>query len=118
LIYEVTWHRYLANLFGSQARATALILSVFLGGLSVGYFIFGYLSRSLKPVRALLLYALIETLIGIWALAFRPLYHYVFSSVYQTNAGEAALLLDVLLCVTLIGLPTIGMGSTIPLLTR
>ena len=41
LVYEVTWHRYLANLLGSQAQATAVILAVFLGGLAAGYGLFG-----------------------------------------------------------------------------
>ncbi|MBI3535810.1 MAG: hypothetical protein HY072_10050, partial [Deltaproteobacteria bacterium] len=34
LVYEVTWQKYLANLLGSQAKASAIILAVFLGGLS------------------------------------------------------------------------------------
>jgi spermidine synthase len=49
LVYEVTWHRYLANLLGSQAQATALILAVFLGGLAVGYGLFGRWSRKRPP---------------------------------------------------------------------
>lgn len=49
LIYEVTWQRYLGNLLGSQAQASTLILSVFLGGLASGYGIFGTLSRKKLP---------------------------------------------------------------------
>ena len=49
LVYEVTWHRYLHVLLGSHTKATALILSVFLGGLALGYYIFGKLSRHKSP---------------------------------------------------------------------
>jgi predicted membrane-bound spermidine synthase len=37
LVYEVAWQKYLATLLGSQGEATAAILAIFLGGLSVGY---------------------------------------------------------------------------------
>src|SRR5690554_240664 len=66
LIYEVTWHRYLANLLGSQARAAAIILAVFLGGLSVGYALFGKLSRG-RSGRSLVAYCGgVELGIGFW----------------------------------------------------
>ena len=41
LIYEVTWQKYLATLLGSHSEATAAVLGIFLGGLSVGYALFG-----------------------------------------------------------------------------
>jgi predicted membrane-bound spermidine synthase len=36
LVYEVTWQKYLATLLGSRSEATAAVLGIFLGGLSVG----------------------------------------------------------------------------------
>ena len=41
LVYEVTWQRYLATLLGSHSEATAAVLGLFLGGLAVGYSLFG-----------------------------------------------------------------------------
>lgn len=36
LVYQVTWQKYLATLLGSHSEATAAVLGIFLGGLSVG----------------------------------------------------------------------------------
>jgi spermidine synthase len=36
LVYEVAWQKYLAALLGSQGEATAAVLAIFLGGLSIG----------------------------------------------------------------------------------
>ena len=41
LVYEVAWQRYLATLLGSHGEATAAVLGIFLGGLAVGYAVFG-----------------------------------------------------------------------------
>ena len=41
LVYEVTWQKYLATLLGSHSEATAAVLALFLGGLSIGYSLFG-----------------------------------------------------------------------------
>ena len=67
-IYEVAWHKYLATLLGSQGEATAAVLAIFLGGLSVGYSLFGRATRWLversrqrrKLPRRRLFYGLIE----------------------------------------------------------
>ena len=41
LVYEVAWQKYLATLLGSHSEATAAVLAIFLGGLAVGYSVFG-----------------------------------------------------------------------------
>lgn len=66
LVYEVTWHKYLAILMGVQSEATAAILAIFLGGLSLGYWLWGRVSLRVsgpdgaaRASRLLLLYAAI-----------------------------------------------------------
>ena len=50
LVYQVTWQKYLATLLGSHSEATAAVLGIFLGGLSVGYSLFGTVtSRLIAP---------------------------------------------------------------------
>ena len=47
LVYEVTWEKVLATLLGSHSEATAAVLGLFLGGLALGYALFGRLTRKL-----------------------------------------------------------------------
>src|SRR5258705_8688424 len=64
LVYEVGWQKYLATLLGSHSEATATVLAIFLGGLSLGYQLFGRVTRRLveraerrgAPPRLLLFY--------------------------------------------------------------
>ena len=70
LVYEVTWHRYLANFIGSQAEAASIILAVFLGGLCVGYLLFGKVSEKGSPRSLVKLCGWIEIGIGVWAILF------------------------------------------------
>lgn len=118
LVYEVIWQRYLTRLTGSDSLATALILGIFLGGLSGGYALCGWLSRRVRrPARA---YAVLEACIGIWALVFPWLFAGVeFMSRSWSFEAPWWLLLQGGCCATLlIGLPAVGMGGTVPLLTR
>ena len=78
LVYEVTWERYLAALVGSHGEATAAILALFLGGLSLGYAGFGLVTARVldrapaghRRRRLLRLYGLVEGSIGVYALLF------------------------------------------------
>src|SRR5215468_9057447 len=82
LVYEVAWQRYLATLLGSHAEATAVVLAIFLGGLSAGYALFGRATLRLvasahatgRPPRLLGLYGLVEASIGAYALLFPALF--------------------------------------------
>ncbi|NNM31871.1 MAG: fused MFS/spermidine synthase, partial [Gemmatimonadetes bacterium] len=68
LVYEVVWSRYLALFVGHSAEAAVLVISMFLGGLSLGAWLTSRVSDRLqRPVRA---YALVEIAIGVIGLAF------------------------------------------------
>ncbi len=68
LVYEVTWQKYLATLLGSHSEATAAVLGLFLGGLALGYALFGHVTRRLvvgaraasRPPRLLVAYGAVE----------------------------------------------------------
>src|SRR4051812_47030984 len=67
LIYQVVWHKYLAILLGAQARATAVVLAIFLGGLGSGYLCFGKWSRD-KGWNLISCFCLLELGLSCWAL--------------------------------------------------
>jgi len=121
LAYEVIWHRYLANLLGSQARAVSIILAVFLGGLCAGYYLFGSISRR-RSRRTLLLYCgLSEIGIGIWAFLFPTIYQYMWGHMGTLGNIESPIatwFFDIGVSALLLGVPTILMGGTLPLLTQ
>ncbi len=127
LVYEVAWQKYLATLLGSQGEATAAILAIFLGGLSIGYSLFGKATRRLVArarqgrgsPRLLRFYGLIEAGIGVYAWLF-PLLFGVAQEVSLLVPGDASVFafgFDVLLSALLIGPPAVLMGGTIPVLT-
>jgi predicted membrane-bound spermidine synthase len=127
LVYEVVWQRYLATLLGSHGEATAAVLGIFLGGLAVGYAVFGRASRWLverarhrsRPLRLLSFYALVEAGIGVYALLFPLLfsaaqYLSLLSPIHHDALGFA---FDVAVSALLIGPPAVLMGGTIPILS-
>jgi predicted membrane-bound spermidine synthase len=127
LVYEVAWQKYLAVLLGAQSEATAAILAIFLGGLSVGYALFGRVSRRfaadetrVRTRRLLTAYAAVEAAIGVWALAFPWLFRaaQAATGVVPIASPGLGLAFDALLAVLLIGPPTVLMGATIPFLTQ
>ncbi len=128
LVYEVTWQKYFATLLGSHSEATAAVLGIFLGGLSVGYAVFGGITRRLvdhaaatqRPPRLLRVYGFVEGSIGLYALAFPLLFRAVMalSGALSIGGGAAGFALDVALTALLIGPPTVLMGGTIPVLTQ
>lgn len=119
LVYEITWHRYLANLFGSHAKASSLTLATFLGCLGLGYALFGRVAqRQQNPARLARIYGWCEIGIGLWALAFPDLYAVVFGTMRPLGDGAVGLLSDGLAAIFLMGIPTTLMGATLPLLTQ
>ncbi len=128
LVYEVAWQKYLATLLGSHGEATAAVLALFLGGLSIGYSVFGVVTRRVveraeargEAPRLLMLYGAIEGSIGLSAWLFPTLFGSVrwLSLAIPHQAGGLGFALDVLLSALLILPPAVLMGGTIPILTQ
>lgn len=119
LIYEVLWARMLGLVFGVTTLAIGLVLAAFMGGLALGSAIAArFAARIARAVRA---YALIEIVIGIYALAVPLLFHLIdrvyaaawphfHKGFYGFAFARFALAAIVLL------IPTALMGSTLPVL--
>jgi len=122
LVYQVAWQKVLASLLGSHSEATAAVLALFLGGLSLGYALFGRVSRRVVSSGGSLLfvYGLVESSIGAIALVFPWLFVGVqaLSFALPQGAPTLAFAFDVGLSALLVLPPTILMGGTIPLLTQ
>lgn len=121
LIYEVIWARYLTLLIGNSAHAHTIVLSTFMGGLSLGAFLFGRISDRLK--NGFRVYGMIEGIIGSYAILFPTifsLYEKILlplgSSLEMGSASMTAFKLALSTCCILP--PTILMGATLPVLTR
>jgi len=127
LVYEVIWQKYLATLLGSHSEATAAVLAIFLGGLALGYALFGRATRWLlvrarergTEPRLLYFYALLELGIGLYALVFPWLVEgaRVVSLWGPVGQGGLSFAFDVMLSALLLGPPAVLMGGTVPILT-
>jgi len=122
LVYQVTWMRHLSLFFGSDVYSAAITLSVFMAGLSLGSYIAERVED--RVTRPLLLYGLIEILIGLYALfftnllgAFTPLLKQVYQAYFETahSVYESA---RILIAATVLLFPTTLMGATLPLIVK
>ncbi len=128
LVYEVTWQKYLSILLGTQSEASAAVLALFLGGLSIGYALFGHrahrtacrFGEAETPAHLLQLYGFCEIGIGVLAWAFPTLFKaiYTLSIAVPVDSPGLTFAFDVLLAALLILPPAVLMGATVPLLTQ
>jgi len=110
LVYQVVWQRSLFSIFGVNVEAVAVVVTAFMLGLGLGSLAGGALSAD--PRRpALVWFGLIELAIGAFGLCSLPLFH----AVGERTAGAGSLE-TFLLSFALVLLPTVLMGSTLPLL--
>ena len=121
LIDEVIWVRLLKLTLGNTVYATSIVVSVFLGGLALGALIMSRYSD--RVVKRLQLYALLEGLITIsalcipWALKLTDnIYVWFYQAYHPTNTQ--LLVVQVIISASILLVPTMLMGSTLPLLGR
>ncbi|KIG14189.1 Spermidine synthase [Enhygromyxa salina] len=120
LVYESLWSRYLKLFVGSAATAQILVLALFMGGMSLGSLLAGrYSARIQRPV---LIYGLIEGLIGLYALAFPYLYDGVTRLCYDVvfpavGGGGGVSLAKWSAAAMLIAPSCVLLGMTFPLMS-
>ena len=110
LIYQVVWQRSLFAIYGINVESVTVVVTAFMLGLGLGSSIGGALSRN--PARpALRIFAAVEIGIGAFGLISLPLFHKVGEATLHLPQAAVALITFLLLL-----LPTMLMGSTLPLL--
>jgi len=116
LVYQVVWQRILALHTGIGITSIALIVSAFMAGLGLGSHAGGVMSARVGPRAALLLFAAIELLVGLFAAVSCRLYYEVperfLPGLYRSTAGMG--LAHFLALVV----PTALMGMSLPFLVR
>lgn len=122
LIYQVAWMRHLILFFGNDVYATAILLSAFMGGISLGSFIAGrYADRLTKPI---FVYGIVEVFVGLYALAFPEIlasFTDIYRSVYQGSFEDLPYLYQgfrFTVVVLVLLPPTVLLGATLPLVIR
>lgn len=114
LIYQVIWHRYLSQFLGSDALATSLVLFLFFFFTALGYEILGKKGFSWMKNK-LLLYGILEALIGLYALLSPFLFKYIEKISFSFSQG---FLSQLFLSSLFLAFPTFLMGGTLPFLTQ
>jgi spermidine synthase/MFS family permease len=110
LIYQIVWQRALFTIYGVNIESVTIIVTVFMLGLGLGSLAGGRLSTA-GGVRALRAFGLIEVSIGTFGFASLGIFHHVAEFTAGVSTAATGVITFLLLLV-----PTLLMGSTLPLL--
>jgi predicted membrane-bound spermidine synthase len=110
LIYQMVWQRALLMIFGSNVESVAMVVAAFLMGLGIGSLLGGKVSE--WPRAPLVLcFGIAELVIGLYGIYSLRLFAWVDGLI----SAPGSLTVGVL-AFALVFLPTLLMGSTLPLL--
>jgi spermidine synthase len=112
LLYQIVWQRALFTLYGVNVESVTMIVTVFMLGLGLGSLFGGRLS-SLPKIRPLVAFGIIEISIGLFGSASL----WIFHRVGALTAGHSTLVTG-MVSFALLLIPTLLMGSTLPLLVE
>jgi len=110
LLYQIVWQRALFTIYGVNIQSVTVIVTVFMLGLGLGSLAGGKLSAA-PGIRCLRAFGLIESSVGLFGVGSLPLFH----RVAQFTAGQSIAVTGVTTFLLLL-VPTLLMGSTLPLL--
>lgn len=123
LIYEVAWVRSLELIFGTTTFAVATVLAAFMGGLACGSYVMGTQSSRFGRFHPLVVYAVLESLIAVMALAIPfllnslvPAYQFVWKSTHASFIVFSLIRFALSALVLLV--PTALMGATLPVVSE
>ena len=112
LLYQIVWQRALFTIYGVNIQSVTVIITVFMLGLGLGSLAGGRLS-SLRGLNVLRVFGLIEVGIGTFGAFSLVLFHYIERFTAGVSTSSTAIVTFLLLLI-----PTLLMGSTLPLLVE
>ncbi len=110
ILYQFIWQRVLFTLYGCNIEAITIVVTAFMLGLGLGSLAGGSLSRR-SGLRLPAVFAALELGIGIYGLISLPLFRFV--GAFTAGASDLA---TAVLSFTLVFVPTLLMGATLPVL--
>ncbi len=110
LIYQIVWQRSLFAIYGVNIESVTMIVTVFMLGLGLGSLCGGQLSK-IRRLPIPIAFGAIEIGIGLFGAASLAIFHHVALWTAGASTAKAGLIAAGLLL-----LPTVLMGSTLPLL--
>ncbi|MCA9580729.1 MAG: hypothetical protein KC416_02975 [Myxococcales bacterium] len=112
LVYQVAWQRALFRVFGINLESTTVVVSVFMLGLGGGAFLGAWISSQIKE-KHLALFAAVELAIAGYGFFSLELFAFAGRSTVALGPLERVLVVG-----TLLLLPTLLMGATLPVLVE
>src|SRR5580704_1293445 len=112
LIYQIVWQRTLFLIYGVNSQSVAVVVGIFMLGLGLGSLLGGRLSQRF-PERGILLFACAELGVALFGLFSLRLFHWFAAFSSGSSLPAVILYTSILLLV-----PTILMGSTLPILVE
>jgi len=110
LLYQIVWQRALFTLYGVNIESVTMVVTAFMLGLGLGSLLGGAVSRS-QQLPLLRVFGLVELLIASYGVFSLRVFHWAANF----TAGSAPFQTG-LVAFTLVVLPTVFMGSTLPIL--
>src|SRR5580700_7881841 len=110
LLYQIVWQRALFAMYGINIQAVTTIVAAFMLGLGLGSLLGGILSRK-NSVALLQIFGAIELGIGTFGILSLRIFQHVAKFTAGVSAGKAGALAFLLVLI-----PTLLMGSTLPIL--
>lgn len=121
LLYEVVFAKSLGITFGGTSLAAYTVMATYMGGMALGAWIGGILAdRIQSPLKW---YAIFEATIGIYALATPMLFElvehfYVYLAIDIRPDATILTFYRVTLGMVVLGIPTLLMGTTLPIMFK
>ncbi len=112
LIYQIVWERALFAIYGVNVESVTIVVTGFMLGLGLGSLVGGRLSR-IEQAPLLLLFGAAELCTSVYGLFSLRLFHWA-----AVRSAGISLLGTAIMSFALLLLPTMLMGSTLPLLTE
>ncbi|MEO0600912.1 MAG: hypothetical protein AAF211_05720, partial [Myxococcota bacterium] len=118
LSWEVIWQLEASLAIGVSALGTAITLATVMGGMTAGSLAMGRLLERLPGLPAAGLYAALEATIGVSGLLLKPGFAALeaLDATVWASAPAAAPVVQLIGIAGLLGLPTLAMGATLPVL--
>jgi predicted membrane-bound spermidine synthase len=110
LLYQVVWQRTLFAIYGINIESVTMVVTAFMLGLGLGSLAGGAISENPKR-STVVLFAIVEGAIGLYGVVSLRLFHVVGEATLRAAPWVIALVTFLMVLV-----PTMLMGSTLPLL--